>query len=65
MKESRYEGVLQSRRKTQALPSPMGNMSSQDAHSIGMDRCKASFLRGIVGGMALGMKTLNRSKYNE
>lgn len=51
MKESRMEGILQHRRKTQAIFNPLGEMTTTDAISIGLDRSKASFLRTTIGAI--------------
>lgn len=64
MKPSRYEGILEQRRKveTQQL-SPMGNMTTTDAISIGLsNRAQAQFLRSSIFAINKAAGAFNRSR---
>lgn len=52
-RESRAEGILNHRRKTQQIFNPMGEMTTQDAVSLGItNRGQASFLRTTLNAIS-------------
>ena len=61
--ESRFENILHERRKTQKLFNPLGDMTTADAISIGLDRAQASFLRTTLTAINTLANPLKRSRF--